>query len=97
MTPPRRQNEDLKHVMAAWDCLARGGRLVAVVSPGWEHPANETSCCSSGRWFATVRARQEELPEDTFGESAPPMQSMLIWAVREPPNEFLPVPVQGLV
>jgi hypothetical protein len=23
MAPPRRQNEDLRHVMAAWDCLAR--------------------------------------------------------------------------
>jgi 16S rRNA G1207 methylase RsmC len=33
MTPPRRQNEDLRHVMAAWDCLAPGGTLVAVLSP----------------------------------------------------------------
>ena len=41
MTPPRRQNVDVRHVMAAWDCLARGGTLVAVVTPGWEHPANE--------------------------------------------------------
>ena len=35
MTPPRHQNEDLRHVMAAWDCLAPGGTLVAVVSTGW--------------------------------------------------------------
>jgi hypothetical protein len=28
MTPPRRQNEDLKHVMAAWDCLVPGGTVV---------------------------------------------------------------------
>jgi hypothetical protein len=34
MTPPRRQNEVLRHVMSAWDCLAPGGTLVAVVSPG---------------------------------------------------------------
>jgi hypothetical protein len=35
------------------------------------------------RWFATVQARQEELQEETFTESAPPMQSRLIWAVKE--------------
>jgi hypothetical protein len=84
MTPPRCQNEDVKHVMAAWDCLAPGGTLVAVISPGWEIPANETELLLFRRWFATVQARQEELPEDTFTESAPPMQSRLVWAVREP-------------
>jgi hypothetical protein len=83
MTPPRRQNEDLRHVMAAWDCLAPGGTLVAVISPGWEHPANETELLLFRRWFAAVQARQEELPEDTFTESAPPMRSRLIWAVRQ--------------
>jgi len=83
MSPPRRQNEDLRHVMAAWDCLAPGGTLVAVLSPGWECPANETELLLFRRWFATVHARQEELPEDTFSESAPPMQSSLIWAVKE--------------
>ena len=84
MTPPRRQNEDLRHVMAAWDCLAPGGTLVAVVSPGWERPANETELLLFRRWFATVQAHQEELAEDTFTESAPPMQSRLIWAVMPP-------------
>jgi len=69
--------------MAAWDCLATGGTLVAVLSPGWECPANETELLLFRRWFATVHARQEELAEDTFSESAPPMQSSLIWAVKE--------------
>jgi hypothetical protein len=83
MTPPRSQNEDLKHVMAAWDCLAPGGTLVAVISPGWERPADETELLLFRRWFATVQARQEELSEETFVESVPPIQSRLIWAVRE--------------
>jgi hypothetical protein len=83
MTPPRRQNEDLRHVMAAWDCLAPGGTLVAVVSPGWERATKETELLLFRRWFETVHARQEELPEDTFIESGPPMRSRLIWAVRE--------------
>jgi len=83
MTPPRRQNEDLRHVMAAWDCLAPGGTLQAVVSPGWERPTNETELRLFQRWFATVRACQEELSEDTFSESAPPLRSRLIWVVRE--------------
>jgi hypothetical protein len=84
MTPPRNQNEDLKHVMAAWDCLAPGATLVAVISPGWERTTNETELLLFRRWFATVQARQEELPEDTFIQSALPMQSRLIWTVREP-------------
>ena len=69
--------------MAAWDCLAPGGTLVAVVSPGWERSTNETELLLFRRCFATIRARQEELSGDTFIESAPPMQSRLIWAVRE--------------
>jgi hypothetical protein len=51
MTPPRRQNEDVRHLMAAWDCLAPGGTLVAVLSPGWEHPANESELLLFRRWF----------------------------------------------
>jgi hypothetical protein len=70
-------------VMAAWDCLAPGGTLVAVISPGWEGPANERELLLFGRWFATVQTRQEVLPENTFIEAAPPMQSRLIWAVRQ--------------
>jgi len=84
MTPPRRQNEDLRHVMAAWDCLAPGGTLVAVVIAGWERHANGTELLLFRRWFATVYARQEELSEEAFTETAPTMQSRLIWAVREP-------------
>ena len=68
--------------MAAWDCLAPGGTLVAVVGPGWERPTNETELLLFRRWFTTVHARQEELSEDMFIESAPPLQSSLIWAVR---------------
>jgi hypothetical protein len=63
--------------------LAPGGTLIAVLCPGREHPANEMELLLFRRWFATVLARQEELPEDTFTESAPPMQSRLIWVVRE--------------
>jgi hypothetical protein len=58
-----------------------------VISPGWESPANETELLLFRRWFATVRALQEELSEDTFTESAPPMRSRLIWAVKEPRAE----------
>jgi hypothetical protein len=31
-----------------------------------------------------VHARQKELLQDTFIDSAPPMQSKLIWATKEP-------------
>ena len=65
------------------DCLAPGGTLVAVLSTGWECPANEAELLLFRRWFATVGSRQQELPEDTFTESAPPMQSRLIWALKE--------------
>ena len=70
--------------MAAWDCLAPGGTLVAVIRQGWEHPANETELLLFRSWFETVHARQEDLPEHDLIASAPPMQSRLIWAVREP-------------
>jgi hypothetical protein len=37
MTPPRRQNEDLKHLMAAWDCLSPDGGF-AVASSARDFP-----------------------------------------------------------
>ena len=59
-------------------------RPVALLSEGWERTANETELLLFRRWFETVHARQEEVSEDTFTESAPPMQSRLIWAVKDP-------------
>jgi hypothetical protein len=38
MTPTRRQNEDLKHVRAAWDCLAPGGHTGSRGKPGLGAP-----------------------------------------------------------
>ena len=63
MTPPRRQNEDVRHVMAAWDCLAPCGTLVAVVSPGWEHAANETELVLFRRWLGPFRRVRRSYPK----------------------------------
>jgi len=46
--------------------------------PGWEHPANETELLIISTLVSTVQVRQEELPDDAFTESGPPMQSRLI-------------------
>ena len=82
MAPPRRQNDDLRHVMAAWDCLAPAGTLVAVVSPGWECPANEAELLlfrAGLRRFTRVRKTSRKIPSANprrrFGRG---------WAVREP-------------
>jgi hypothetical protein len=47
-------------------------------------PPNERELLLFRRWFAMVQARQEELQEETFTESAPPMLSRFIWTVKEP-------------
>ena len=70
--------------MAAWDCLAPSGILVALVSPGWERPANEAELVLFRRWFCDSSGAAEERSEDTFIESTPAMQSSVIWVVNEP-------------
>jgi hypothetical protein len=40
--------------MTAWACLATGGNLVAMLSPGWEDPANETELLLFRHWFVTT-------------------------------------------
>ena len=42
--------------MAASDCLALGGLLVAVISHGGKRTTNETELLLFRRWFETVHA-----------------------------------------
>jgi hypothetical protein len=76
----------ISHVMGGWDFLARGGTLVAVLSRVGS-TGNDTEMPLFRRWWATVQARQEELPEDSLCESAPPMQLRLIWAMKKAPAQ----------
>jgi hypothetical protein len=46
MTPPRRRNGDLEHVMAAWDCLTPGGLQTILRTPS---VPTESGCQSTPR------------------------------------------------
>lgn len=79
MNPPFSRNQDVRHVRRAFDMLAPGGRLAAVMS---EHAAfsqdrHSFEFCS---WVSDIGASFEPLPENTFRESGTLVSTRLLVA-----------------
>lgn len=67
MNPPFTRGADVDHVVRAWDFVAPGGRLVAVMSASAK--SLEFSARAKGTWLYECIAnygRVEDLPEDSF-------------------------------
>jgi SAM-dependent methyltransferase len=78
MNPPFENNQDIVHVMWAYNRhLKPGGRLVAIMS---EHGffAQDTASKEFRDWTYEVAAYNEKLPEGTFEESGTGVNSRLI-------------------
>lgn len=77
MNPPFTRNQDIKHVRHAFDCLAPGGRLAAIVS---EHGflGKEAECVDWRDWLDVVGANIEIIPAGTFKESGTGIQTRMI-------------------
>jgi Methyltransferase small domain len=66
MNPPFEQGQDIEHVRHAFDLLAPGGRLVAIMSEG---PFFRSDAKSSTfrEWLSTIDSEYDtSLPDDTF-------------------------------
>lgn len=66
MNPPFERGQDIDHVRYAFDLLAPGGRLVAVMCEG---PFFRSDAKSEGfrKWLDDQKGHSEPLPEDAFG------------------------------
>lgn len=75
--PPFRLGQDVKHVMAMWDVLRPGGRLVAITSPGWMY-RSDTLHTNFRQFLWSKMADCERLPEGTFKGAGTNVSTMLI-------------------
>lgn len=89
MNPPFSKEQDILHVQHAWDLLAPGGRIVAIMS---EHAwvANNLRCTQFRDWLDDLGAMVEELPEGTFKESGTMVRARLV-VIDKPVNIDTPV------
>lgn len=81
MNPPFSQNQDIRHIQAAWNLLRDGGRLVAILS---EHAfiGRERECIDFRAWLSSIGATDEALPSNTFAASGTAVRTRLITATR---------------
>jgi len=84
MNPPFTQNQDIRHIQAAWNLLRDGGRLVAILS---EHAfiGRERECADFRTWLSSIGATDEALPSNTFAASGTAVRTRLITATRTAP------------
>ena len=68
MNPPFTRNQDVKHVRHAYDCLAAGGRLAAIVS-GHGFIGQEREAVEFRKWLDEVGAEVSIIPAGAFKES----------------------------
>lgn len=66
--PPFAKNQDIDHIMAMWECLAPGGRIVTIAGVHWQF-ATEKKCAQFRRWLEQQIHTVTEIPEGTFKES----------------------------
>ncbi len=77
MNPPFSKKQDIAHVRAAYDLLAPGGRLVAILSAGFGFRQDKataelrTLVEKWGNWFA--------LPDGSFEEAGTGVNTVLAW------------------
>jgi 16S rRNA G1207 methylase RsmC len=81
MNPPFRNHQDIKHVNYAYELLAPGGILVAIMSEGTFF--RETSLAKAFRamhFMQTISnpSTFEKLPQDTFKESGANVNTRLV-------------------
>lgn len=78
MNPPFTRNQDVRHVRHAYDCLAPGGRLAAIVS-GHGFIGQEREAVEFREWLDEVRAEVAIIPAGAFKESGTAIETRRIF------------------
>lgn len=84
MNPPFSKSQDVRHVLHAWEFVRPGGRLVAIVSPGFTF--------RKGRIYDDFRAMLAEaawkihtdLPPGTFADQGVKVRTVLLTLAKKP-------------
>lgn len=76
MNPPFARQADIDHVKHAWDFLADGGRLVAIMSSGWTFRDNLKSRLF--RAFVEKHGTYEPNPEGAFKSSGTMVNTVMV-------------------
>lgn len=66
--PPFCKNQDVTHVLRMWEHLKSGGRLVAIMSPHWQH-AQDKKSKQFREFLQSVGGQTYEIAEGAFKES----------------------------
>jgi predicted RNA methylase len=76
MNPPFTKQQDIDHVLHAYELLANGGRLVAIMSPGFTFRVNKKSV--EFKELVELAGFYEELPEGAFKESGTGVRTVIV-------------------
>ena len=82
MNPPFEQGQDIDHVRHAYECLAPGGQLAAVMSEGAFFRADRKAT-EFRQWLADNTGYNERLPADAFRASGTGVATRVV-ALRRP-------------
>lgn len=75
--PPFSGNQDVDHVMAMWDALKPGGRIVTITGLHWTS-ATENKCALFRDFLKTNNASVYEIDGRTFSKSGTDIETRLI-------------------
>ena len=91
MNPPFANNQDIRHIRAAWEHVLPGGRLVAICSEG-PFFRQDMAAKMFRDWLDSIGAETEKLPPETFRESGTGVNTRLISATNAAPADpfYLP-------
>ncbi|OZB98047.1 methyltransferase [Paenibacillus sp. XY044] len=76
MNPPFEKNQDVEHVLKAYECLKDGGKIVAIMSPHWTF-ASDSKSVQFREWLSD-KGTTEKLPEGSFKESGTGVNTVLV-------------------
>lgn len=65
--PPFSKNQDVTHVLRMYEHLSDGGRLVAIMSPHWQH-AQDKKSKQFRDFLQSVSGEVNEIDEGAFAE-----------------------------
>ncbi len=77
MNPPFTRSQDIDHVRHAYDYLFRGGRLVAVMSPGWTF-RSDRKAKEFREWMDEVGGTWSFLPDGSFTSSGTNVRTVMV-------------------
>lgn len=82
MNPPFSRNQDIRHVRRAWDMLAKGGRLVAIISAHSSF-ASDAESVAFRQWAKQIGGEAIPLPAGSFKTAGTMVNAMLFHAANK--------------